>query len=252
METALAFTETQQPVVLEPSRLQIPSAKELKAIGEALSDKADLAVIENQEQLEAAVALGKEIKRGQKQVTEKYKDRKKYAKEVHSLFCALEKAEMDPFEEAEETIKDKIEEYDRKQEAIRKAEEEPVLREAEEKAKAQEEENRKKAEDEQLQLAADLEKAGNHEDAAVVMDTPIIVEPVVPVVQVEAIPEKPKVAGLSIPKRYTFAVVRPELIPREWMILDKVKIQKQVNATGPATRIPGIKIVEERSVSLRA
>lgn len=239
-------------VVLQPQRLNIPSSRELYQLGNDLNGKVGSMVINTQAELEAAVDIGKSIKKGQKQVKEKYEDRKKYAKEVHTLFCTLEKNEMDPFNQAEDTIKEKIGAYDRKQEQIRRAEEARILREAEEKARAEEAANRKKAEEDQIQLAVELEAAGNHEDAAVVMDTPIMVAPVATVIQSNVIPQKPKASGLSIPIRYTFEIVRPELIPCVWHKIDEQRIQKQVTATGTATRIPGIKIVEERNVRLRA
>ena len=62
---------------------------------------------------------------------------------------------------------------------------------------------------------------------------------------------KPQVAGQSIQTLYDFEILDPLLIPREYLLVDEVKIRKVVKALKEDTRIPGIKVITKKSLSSR-
>lgn len=54
--------------------------------------------------------------------------------------------------------------------------------------------------------------------------------------------EKPKMQGTSIRNRYDFEIVDPNLIPREYLLVDTAAIGRVVRALKEKTNIPGIKV----------
>ena len=54
--------------------------------------------------------------------------------------------------------------------------------------------------------------------------------------------EKPKMQGTSVRNRYDFDIVDPNLIPREYLIVDTAAIGKVVRALKEKTNIPGIRV----------
>jgi hypothetical protein len=65
----------------------------------------------------------------------------------------------------------------------------------------------------------------------------------VPVVKVEA--SIPKVAGSKNQTYWKFKIVDPTLIPREYLVPDKVAIGQEVCRTKAETRIPGVEVYSE-------
>lgn len=54
--------------------------------------------------------------------------------------------------------------------------------------------------------------------------------------------EKPKMQGTTVRNRYDFDIVDPNLIPREYLVVDTAAIGKVVRALKEKTNIPGIKV----------
>jgi hypothetical protein len=55
----------------------------------------------------------------------------------------------------------------------------------------------------------------------------------------------------TIQERWTFEIVNPDLVPREWCIPDEVKIGRAVRA-GLMTELPGVKIFKTKSTAFAA
>ena len=66
-----------------------------------------------------------------------------------------------------------------------------------------------------------------------------------PVVQTQA----PKVAGVSIPKVWTFEITDEDLIPREYLSVDESRIRRVVTALKGDTQIPGVRVFEQKRIS---
>lgn len=58
----------------------------------------------------------------------------------------------------------------------------------------------------------------------------------------------PKVAGVRISYRYDFEIVDENLIPREFLKVDDVKLRRVINALKEETKIPGIKVVKKKII----
>lgn len=59
----------------------------------------------------------------------------------------------------------------------------------------------------------------------------------------------PKVGGISIPKIWVFEVTDEDLIPREYMVVDETRIRRVVTALRGDTKIPGVRVFEQKRVS---
>lgn len=134
-----------------------------------------------------------------------------------------------PLEAAEKTVKSALAEYDRIQDQ-RRREEETRLREE---ARRQEEERR-------LAQAAELEAMGRNDLADQILDVPInACAPPIPV------PAREK--GDPVFRTvWKYRITNPDLVPREYLIPDPVKIGGVVRALKDATNIPGVEAYAER------
>jgi len=56
----------------------------------------------------------------------------------------------------------------------------------------------------------------------------------------------PKVEGVKISYRYDFEIVDENLIPREFLKVDEVKIRKVITALKEEAKIPGIKVIRKK------
>jgi vancomycin resistance protein YoaR len=107
-----------------------------------------------------------------------------------------------------------------------------------------ERENAKKVEDERLRQAEALAKAGKPALADAVLEQPIEVAPVVAA-------EVAKPAGMSYRENWTFTILEEEVLPREFLMPDEVKIGKVVRAMKGATKIPGIRVFDAGSLVVK-
>lgn len=172
-----------------------------------------------------------DIKKRMKTIDDKLVPKKDAAHKLWKSIVALIDELKAPYLELEAHFKRQIAAYNAEQERIRR-EEEARLREIARKA----EEERRLAE------ALEAEAAGQSEEAAAILDEPVFVPP--PVVEKMT----PKVEGVSFTKVWKFEVTHPNMIPREYLSIDTVKIGGVVRATKGAIQIPGVRIWAEDSV----
>jgi len=83
-------------------------------------------------------------------------------------------------------------------------------------------------------------KAENFADRAAAVQAPLV--------QTAA----PKVAGVTIPKVWTFEITDEDLIPREYLDVSEVRIRKVVNALKGDTNIPGVRVFEQKRIAAGA
>jgi len=108
------------------------------------------------------------------------------------------------------------------------------------------EEARKAEEARYLEEAALLEQQGEVEFAAHVMQEALTVQ--APII---SLPRSTGAEGVSVRSVWTYEIVNDAMIPREYLSIDHSKIGKIVTAMKAQTRIPGIKVVEQKQVSAR-
>ena len=139
-----------------------------------------------------------------------------------------------PLVEAERLLKGRMGAYQVAQEQIRRAEEARLREEA-----------RRAEEDRRLAEALEAERNGAHEDAEEIISQPTVV----PVVILQR--STPTVQGISSRKTWSFRVVNPALVPREYLKLDDVKIGGYVRAMKEQANITGIEVYSTDSVAVR-
>lgn len=184
-------------------------------------------------ELDDANEVLKGVKTLIKSIQEWFKERKDKARAALNDLIGEEKKNLNPLFETERIIKGKmlpyIEEQKRKQreaeEAARRAREE-----AEAAARAAEEERQRKAREA-------IEDGDTHEAAKILAEEPeeIIPEPV-------EIPSVPELKGTHTREDYDWEVEKFELIPHNYLQLDRGKITKEVKQKRAETKIPGIRV----------
>lgn len=152
-----------------------------------------------------------------------------HVKMINDLF----KDEVAPLEAADSIMRSKMLDYQKEKERKVREEQERIRKEQELKAKA-EAEARAKAEAEA--------KANNK---PVLPPEPVKPpEPPKPIPQVER-----KVGNTSFKKRWTYEVLDVNKVPREYLVVDTVKVRKVVDAG--VRNIEGIRIYEEDIIATR-
>jgi len=154
---------------------------------------------------------------------------------------------MGAWEQAERNRQRAIEEAARR-------EAERVEREAREAAARESARLQRAAEDARLEEAARLEAAGDHEGARRKLEVPTPAPLVVPPPTFVPPPPTstvPKVAGLHSREGWEFVIENAMLIPREFLMVDEVKVRKYVAAMGADAKIPGVAVVPKRTQVLR-
>jgi len=100
-----------------------------------------------------------------------------------------------------------------------------------------------KAEEERrLQEALQAEKEGKKEEAEIILETPIFVPP--PILETQA----PKINGLGMQTNWKFRIININIIPREYLMPDEVKIGGVVRALKQNCKILGIEPYPEQSM----
>ena len=173
------------------------------------------------------------IKAHRKKISEKLGPPKQAAHAAWSKLCALEKELDTPYANAEAEVKNGMSAYLRDEEQRRKQAEEEM------RAKL-----RKDEEERRLNQAVRLEESGKKEEAAAVLDKPIVTPAVT-----YAAPEK--VQGEQRKKVWKFRVVDESLVPREFLVVDEKKIRAQVVAFKGNTKIAGVEVWEDFEIGGR-
>lgn len=148
----------------------------------------------------------------------------------HKAAVAKKKNYYEPVDTGRRAVKKLMSDYDLEQERIRQAEQ----RRLEEIARKEEEERR-------LQEAILAEESGQKEEAQAILEEPVYVAPVV------VAKTTPKMEGGPVYRTVTkFKITDENLIPRQYLVADLVKIGGVVRALKHAANIPGIQVYDER------
>ncbi len=135
---------------------------------------------------------------------------------------AQEKGHLDGIDAARRIDKTKMVEWQEVEERERKVAEDMARAEA-----------KKKADDAALALAQEAQAAGEHEQAEAIINTPVEVPVIV-------IPKDLPKTATTIQTRWDYRVTDLALVPREFLMLDTVKIGQVVRAMKGDTNIAGI------------
>jgi len=164
----------------------------------------------------------------------------KQAHEAHRLAIEQRKKHEEPLLQAERIIKAEMGRYLTEQARIRQEAEEKARREA-----AEAERKRLAA----MQAAIDAENAGKAEEAEKHFEESIAIEPPKPI-----IPEPAKAQGTFLRKELKWRVVDLNAVPREFLMLDRQKVEAIFRILREGNRnmaIPGIEVYEESVVVSR-
>jgi hypothetical protein len=172
-----------------------------------------------------------------KQVEEVFDPIVTKAHAAHKEAVAQKKKFMDPLLMAESTVKIKVSTFRTEEERKRRIEEQRLADEA-----------RKDAEERAILEAAQLEASGEHELADMVIQNQT--EAPAPVVVLES--SVPKQSGISGRTNWKYRIVDESLVPREYLSIDPMKVGAVVRSQKGMTKIPGIEVYPESSVSVRA
>ena len=200
-----------------------------------------------------AMELGKACAARIKLVEERLGPSKRKTYEAYQEVMRLMKSFIDPLESAKKTLSSRA--Y-----AWQRVEEERKHREAEEARKRAEEEaakKRKAEEDARLELAERLEKQGMKEQAAEVLEQPVIVE----VAKVEAPAPKLAVQGASTRENWKWEctdfpalvqAVASGSLPLSLLTTNDTAITGMVKAMKKETRIAGVRVFDAGTVAFRS
>ena len=207
-----------------------PECREVETQALTIPEQARTVNVTDIETYKSAGEFWKSIKALRSKVADTFDPLIKNAHDLHKSILAKKQTVDKPLEEAEKTVKRAMEAYDREQERLRREEEERLREIA-----------RKEEEERRLKEAIALEESGHKEIAEAVMEAPVTVAPVV-------LPKvTPKMEGGPIFRTvWKFRIVNPNIIPREYLIPDQVKIGGVVRALKNQANIPGIEAYEER------
>lgn len=172
-----------------------------------------------------------EIKKFSDVVKTRFKTPVELAFKAHRSMTALRDSVLNPFSDAERTIKRKIADYEMAIEQKRREEADKLRREAEAKAKA-----------EQMAKAQEQMDKGDLAGCQKTLDAPIVTI----VAKVET-KEPEKISGLSFREDWKFEIEDESLIPREYLMVDEIKIRKLVKALQKSTNIPGIRVYADKT-----
>jgi hypothetical protein len=209
---------------------------EFKAATPTIVRQAEAFEIVTADDYEASLPIREECKRRIDAILAFFKESKELAFKTHRAISTLEKEMVGPYERADSVIA-------QKRQAFRAAEE----KKRQEEESRQREEARKLQEAEMLAEAARLEREGEKEAAEVVMEQ--AAKAPAPVVFVES--TVPKQTGSVIKKPWTFRIVNPGLVPRDYMAIDESKIRKVVSALGANANIPGVETYQDDREDIR-
>jgi len=190
------------------------------------------ATIRNEKDYRDAAAVSKAITKLRKEVEATFGPIIQKVRDAYEEALAQRRKFAVPLEQHQRTIDGKILGYQREQEEIRRRQEAELAA-----AKKRE------AEEQALAEAQELARQGENELAEIVIQQ--AAEAPAPVV---ALPKTtPKIEGLAKRVIWRFRIVKPELVPREYLCLDEVKIGGVVRALKSATKIPGVEVYSEET-----
>lgn len=211
------------------------ATQELETRAMTWPERAKSIAIADQRSYETAAGLLLDIAALEKEIKAHHEPIKTTAFAAHKAAVAAEKKLLDPLQEATGILKRGLGAWLQEQERIRQETE----RKAREAAAKIEEEQR-------LALAVQAEEMGAApETVAEIIETPL------PIAQPVAARTYAPVAGVSARKLWKWEVVDSKLIPRDYLKIDDVAINRVVAGLKQNANIPGIRVYEETGIAAR-
>lgn len=206
---------------------------EIKNESSSIVETANNMNITNQEDLEYAAGFLKDIKSTQKKIKEYWEEPIKRAYEAHKALKAKANEMLEPLQNSEKIIKEKISDYTITMERLKREEEERIRAEQEQQAL------------EQLQEAERLKAEGNEIEAQIAEENAVAMSQI----DIKVDSKVEKVAGLSFRKDYEIIVEDATKVPAyingtEIRKIDLAQIKRFVKMTNNGVQIPGIKVNE--------
>jgi hypothetical protein len=168
--------------------------------------------------------IGKAITR----INNHYKPLADAAFKSHRLITTQWNKMKQPLEDVKTHLVNQVKAYQRK-----------VREEAEAEQRRLAEIARKQEEERRLAEAIEAEKEGNAEEAQAIIEEEMFVP--TPIVR----PDVPKVDGRRYATKWSWKVTDINKVPREYLIVDQIKMNGIVRAMKGQTRISGIEVFEE-------
>ena len=223
--------ETMTPEVMQKTEREGTNAVEM-AQELVITEPADSAVADQ---------MLLDVSRYETRVALTFKPMKQRTHEAHKEVCDTEKKLLAPAKQAKAILKQKIGDYADEQERLQRIEADRIRAESEKQA-------REEAEAERERLAEAAADADDEEAFEEILEQPLEVAPVAPP---PVAPAVPKTKGVTHSKVWTFEVTDPKKIPREYLMIDKVKIARVVKALKEDANIAGIRAYPKRQIGAR-
>jgi hypothetical protein len=215
---------------------EISQIREIEREVSPLPDQAKTLTVNDSEGLKRAEAFLVAVRVMRAKINDAFDPVIKKAHDAHKEAIAQKKKYEGPLLEAERIVKPRIGAY------LARLEEE--RREAERKERERIEAE-KRAEEEQIQKAIEAEENGDIEEAEKILNQePVKLEPI-------RVPEKPRVSAVHTREIWDWEIEDPESIPRKYLKIDEVKINKIVRVLKGKTDIPGIRVFRKTTVATR-
>ena len=173
------------------------------------------------------------IKVAAKKIGDFFKPQIEKAYCAHKELVARSKDITGPLNEAETILKRKISDWDTTQRRIRE-------REAQQRA----EEARRNEEEDRLRAAVEAEQAGQPEIAEEILNAP-------PAPVTVAVPQAPVIPGVAFTEKWTFRVVDANLVPRQFLEIDNLKLGQFARTMKGEAKVAGIEFYSEKVVTGR-
>jgi len=182
--------------------------------------------IENEEQYQFVVEWIKKNKQTQKIIDEIFEPERVEKYKEYQEVLAEKKKYLLPLETTEKSVKKLMNLYYAEKQRIEQ-----------EKQRQQQLEMQRQIEEQRLNEAIET---GDEE----IIDAPIFI----PKIEIPVVKEK----GVSYVSDYSFEIVDFSAVPDTYKMIDTVKLNKVIKALKEAVNIPGIKVVENKSVRITA
>ena len=183
------------------------------------------------------------------------------AHRTHKVAVAQRDSLLKPAMTAKRILGDRMATWEQAQARLRKAaelaaqrERERLEREAREQAEAEQRRLQAEAETQRLEEAAALEARGDRDGAERLIAAPVPAVVVVPELVFAPRPPvaaAPKVEGVSFRDEWTYEVVAPFQVPREYLEINHKALGAVVRGLKGATNIPGIRVYARRVSAVR-
>jgi len=216
------------------TQLAIPDTTEIQTEAQAITARAEAFAIETAAGYAEGGEFLKQLRRVRLQIKDTFDKPINDAYKAHRSMIAARDKHDKPLADAESIVNRRMGAWKTAEDARREAAER-AAREAERKA----EEERRLAE------AVELEEENRPAEAERVLAAPV---EVAPIVMRSAVPQ---VQGISTRKTWKWEIIDPDLIPREYFILDEKAIGAIVRTRKDQTRIPGIRAYSEDGVTVK-